>query len=109
MDRKELKELFEALGLAFEAEPTLMYIFYKKRDGTVHNLSVSIRHDVGDERLRELMREYPDAREGEVMAIERPMGRRTEWVDTVEVCELLHTSKRTLRRWSEEGVLTAHK
>lgn len=112
MTIEELKELVDALKLDLNPQSNMIYVFYTTPDGTVNNLSISLRraklpngHKMTDGDLAELMQQYPDARRGRIMAVERPRGDLHRWMDAVEVCQALHTSRQTLRRWIHCGLL----
>lgn len=107
MNKEELEDLLHVLGLDYEAEPTLIYLFYTKPDGTVNNFSISVRQGghMSDKELEQLMRkEYPATRNGELLRVERPNAPLCPWLDTTEVCNLLHINPRTLRRWTARGL-----
>lgn len=108
MTKEELQEILHELELDYEAEPTLIYLFYSTPDGRVNNFSISVRRGrrLSDRQLERLMRrEYPATRQGTVIHTERPEWRpSTEWVDVTDVCNILHISNRTLRRWTERGL-----
>lgn len=112
MTIEELKELVDALKLDLNPQSNMIYVFYTTPDGTVNNLSISLRraklpdgHKMTDGDLAKLMQQYPDARRGTIMAVERPRGDLHRWMDAVEVCQALHTSRQTLRRWIHCGLL----
>lgn len=109
MTKEELQEILHDLELDYEAEPTLIYLFYVLPDGRVNNFSISMRRGghLNDQQLERLMRkEYPATRQGALIHTERPekVPENTEWLDTTEVCQLLHISDRTLRKWKERGL-----
>lgn len=108
MTKEELQGLLHILELDYEAEPTLIYLFYTTPDGKVNNFSISVRRGgtMSDTRLEELMRrEYPSTRQGTLVAVERPEPvSTTEWLDTTDVCQILHISIRTLKRWTARGL-----
>ncbi len=108
MKREDLQEILHLLEFDVENDPTLIYVFYETPDGVVHNFSVSVQHGhrMSDRRLEALMkREYPATRQGRVMCVERT-DRQTfvEWMETMEVCRMLHVSEKTLRRWTHRGM-----
>lgn len=114
MTKEALQEILHVLELDYEAEPTLVYVFYATPDGRVNNFSISVRHGstMSRKKLEELMRrEYPSTREGTVLAVEKPTDWRpmVEWLDTAEVCRLLHISRKTLWKWTRNGMLTPSK
>lgn len=109
MTKEELQEILHDLELDYEAEPTLIYLFYVLPDGRVNNFSISVRRGghLNDRQLERLMRrEYPATRQGEVIRVERPEPLpTTEWLDTTDVCRMLHISERTLKKWTARGLL----
>ncbi len=112
MTLEELKQLVASLNLEPDPQPSLIYIFYATPDGVVNNLTVSLKQarlgngrKMGDSDLAELMGQYPDARQGTVVAVERPHGDLHRWLDRDEVIRMLHTSKSTLARWVRLGCL----
>lgn len=112
MTIEELKELVETLDIDLNPRSNMIYVFYTTPDGAVNNLSISVRraklpngHKMSDGDLAGLMQQYPGAREGTIMAVERPHGNLHRWMDAVEVCQALHTSRQTLRRWIHCGIL----
>lgn len=108
MTKEEMQEILRDLELDYEAEPTLIYLFYVTPDGKVNNFSISLRRGghLSDRQLERLMRrEYPATRQGAVIHTERPGWlSRTEWMDVTEVCNMLHISERTLRTWTTKGL-----
>ena len=112
MTKDEIQEILHELELDYEAEPTLIYLFYVLPDGRVNNFSISMRRGghLNDRQLECLMRnEYPASRQGSVTHVERPekTPENVEWLDANDVCRLLHISSRTLRRWTRRGLFTA--
>ena len=43
MTKEELQEILHDLELDYEAEPTLIYLFYVTPEGKVNNFSISMR------------------------------------------------------------------
>lgn len=114
MKKEELKRLMESLQLEFEAKPQLMYVFYEREDGTVNNFSISIRRGQGRKKMSRdemvsVMEGYPDARGQRIVAVEHPDEGPKEWLDTQDVCQMLHTTRASLQRWREQGWLAAHR
>ena len=112
MTKDEIAEILRILELDYEAEPTLIYLFYVLPDGRVDNFSLTVRRGarMNDKEIVSLMRrEYPSTRQGTVMAVERPEWRpaKDEWLDTADVCSMLKVTARTLRRWCKKGYLKA--
>ena len=109
MTKEALQEILHILELDYEAEPTLVYVFYATPDGRVNNFSISVRQggEMSRQQLTKLMhKEYPATREGDIIAVERPEWRpMTEWIDVAEVCRWLHISRKTLWKWSKEHLL----
>lgn len=112
MTIEELKRLAAALEIEVELQPQLIYVFYTTPDGLVNNFSISVkraRHEngrlMGDGDLSLLMQQYSDAREGSIVAVERPHGDLHRWLDRHDVIQALHTSESTLKRWIKEGLL----
>lgn len=112
MSIEELREILEKLNIGFDEKPRMIYIFYETPDGMVNNLSVSLRRAkrrdgryMNQRELMELTQKYPVARESKVIAVEHPNEGLTRWLDTVDVCEKLHTTRQTLRRWVLKGLL----
>lgn len=109
MTKEELQEILRDLELDYEAEPTLIYLFYALPDGRVNNFSISVRRGdrMSDRKLERLMRsEYPATRQGKVVRVERPNWEPpTEWLDVTDVGRMLHVSDRTVRSWAKRGVL----
>ena len=109
LTKEELQEILHELELDYEAEPTLIYLFYQTPDGRVNNFSISMRRGghLNDRQLERLMRsQYPATRQCTLIHTERPEATpdNVEWLDTVEVCRMLHISDRTLRKWKERGL-----
>lgn len=113
MTIEQLQEIMRDLHLEFDATPTLVYVFYQTDDGLINNFSISVqrarqrnRQPMTDAQLADLMqREYPATRQSRILAVERPSQPLTRWLDTHEVCRRLHTTSRTLRRWTQQGLL----
>lgn len=110
MTKEALQEILHILELDYEAEPTLVYVFYATPDGRVNNFSISVLRgsDMSRQQLTKLMhKEYPATREGDIIAVEKPGDWKpmVEWLDTTEVCRLLHISRKTLWKWSKEHLL----
>ena len=113
MDKKEMMRLLHELELDFEPQP-LVNVFWRGGDGHMHNFSVSqtLGARLDNQELVSLMhKEYPATREGAVELVERPdRGLETEddptveWLDRVDVMNLLHISERTLQRWTGRGL-----
>ena len=118
--KDELEDILHALDLDYEAEASLLYVFYVRPDGLVDNFSVSISRgrSMSDREVVELMRrEYPATRDASVLSVERPKKGAykaapptppAEWVDTADLCRMLHISPRTVRYWSRKGYLHPH-
>ena len=113
MTLDQLKEILHHLHLDFDATPTLLYVFYQTDDGLINNFSISVRHarqrnrkPLTEQQLLEIMEsEYPATRRARLLAVEHPKQGLSQWLDTVEVCERLHTSPRSLGRWVKRGLL----
>lgn len=111
MTTEQLRKILEELKLDFESKPTLVYIFYETPDGLVNNLSVSIHarkrngRQYSPEELMRITEAYPSAAGGRILAVVHPEEGLTRWMDTLEVCEALHTTRGTLRRWTNKGLL----
>ena len=112
MTIEELRQLMHRLHLDADAEPQLIYLFYQTADGLVNNLTISLRsarqrnrRPMTDAQLADLMRQYPDAADARLLAIEHPQRGLTRWMDTDEVCQRLHICRQTLLRWSKRGLL----
>ena len=111
MTKQELRELLHVLELDYEADASMMYVFYEMPDGRVNNFSISVRRgkEMTDEEVVALMRrEYPSTREGRLLCLERQEGRRTDWMDAHEVRQWLHISATTLRVWQRRGYLKGY-
>lgn len=107
MNKEELEDLLHVLGLDYEAEPSLIYLFYATPDGRVNNYSISVRRgdSMNDHELEQLMRrEHPATRDSELVYVDRPNVPLCPWLDTTEVCNMLHINPRTLRRWTARGL-----
>ena len=114
MTKEELQEILHELELDYEAEPTLIYLFYQTPDGRVNNFSISMRRGghLNDRQLERLMRcQYPATRECTVIHTERPEAtpQYAEWIDSNDVCRLLHISRKTLWKWTKRGLFTPSK
>ena len=113
MTKEQLKQILEALHLEYESKPTLIYVFYQTDEGLINNFSISVkrarqrnRQPMTPSQLAALMeREYPATRQGKILAVEHPDEGLTRWMDTKEVCDLLRTTPRSLRRWAQKGLL----
>ena len=109
MTKEALQEILHVLDLDYEAEPTLVYVFYATPDGRVNNFSISVRRgsDMSRKTLTKLMhKEYPATREGDILAVEKPQWKpMTEWLDSAEVCRWLRISRKTLWKWSKENLI----
>lgn len=108
MTKQEIENLLHVLELDYEAEPTLIYVFYATADGRVNNFSINVRRgkSMSNEELAAFMAcEYPSTRGGRIMGIERQKGQYTEWLDSIELCQMLHISYRTMLRLVKRGVL----
>jgi hypothetical protein len=114
MTKEELQEILHELELDYEAEPTLIYLFYITPDGRVNNFSISVRRGghLNDRQLEHLMRnQYPATRQSTVIHSERPESTPDdkEWLDTCEACRMLHISRKTLWKWTKRGLFTPAK
>ena len=114
MTKEELQEILHDLELDYEAEPTLIYLFYVTPDGKVNNFSISVRRGghLDDRQLERLMRrEYPASRQGTLIHTERPDSTPDdkEWLDVNEACRMLHISRKTLWKWTKRGLFTPSK
>ncbi len=114
MTKEELQVILHDLELDYEAEPTLIYLFYITPDGRVNNFSISMRRGghLNDRQLERLMRrEYPASRQGTLIHTERPEATpdNVEWLDTADVCRMLHISRKTLWKWTKRGLFTPSK
>ena len=115
MTKEALQEILHVLELDYEAEPTLVYVFYALPDGRVDNFSISVhsgRSMTDNEIVNIMRREYPATRDAKVISVERPeqqppKPRKEEWLDANEVCKMLHISRRTLKRWTDRGLFIA--
>lgn len=110
MTKEELDEILRTLEIDVDAPANQIYVFFVRPDGRVDNFSLTVHkgRKMSDAQIETLMRrEYPTTREGRVLAVERPEWRppQQQWLDTVEVCNLLKVSSRTLRSWAAEGLL----
>ena len=107
MKKEELEDLLHVLGLDYEAEPSLIYLFYVTPDGRVNNYSISVRQggSMNDRELEQLMRrEHPGTRDSELVYVDRPNAPMCPWLDTTEVCNMLHITRKTLRSWTHKGL-----
>ena len=113
MTIEQLKDIMHRLHLDYDAAPGLVYVFYQTPDGLVNNFSIHVHHarqanrrPMGPEELADLMQaQYPATRQGRIMAVEHPKQGLTRWVETADLCGRLHTTRRTLYRWREQGLL----
>lgn len=113
MTNEQLKEILSQLHLEFDTVPSLIYVFYQTDDGLVNNFSISLRRarnkdrrPMDANRLAELMQcQYPATREARLLAVEHPKEGLTQWIDSSDVCQRLHTTPRTLQRWRRQGLL----
>lgn len=113
MTIKQLKEIMHQLHLDYDAQPSLVYVFYQTDDGLVNNFSISVQHARQRNRqpmtaaqLADLMqREYPATRQARLLAVEHPQQGLTRWIDTADLCKQIHTTRRTLFRWRSQGLL----
>ena len=112
MTIEELREILHRLHLDGDARPQLIYLFYQTDDGLVNNLTISLRsarqrnrRPMTQQQLAGLMEQYPDASGGKLLAVEHPAEGLTRWIDATDVCQRLHTSRQTLRRWVARGLL----
>lgn len=110
---EELQDVLHQLGLDYEAEATLMYVFFERSDGRIDNFSLSLRRGrtMSDGEVAAAMRrEYPSTRGCTVVGVERPdgPGHEAKWLDTLDVCRMLHVSDRSLRNWRQKGYLKAY-
>lgn len=113
MTIEQLKEIMHQLHLDYDAQPSLVYVFYQTDDGLVNNFSISVQHARQRNRkpmtaaqLADLMqREYPVTRQARLLAVEHPREGLTRWLDSAEVCRLLHTTRQTVNRWAQRGLL----
>lgn len=109
MTKEELQGILRTLNIEWEAKPSLIYVFYETPDGRVQNFSISVQtgHTMSDSGIEQLMRqEYPAARQGHVLAVERPHTTSNRWIDIPEVCQMLHITRSTLHRWTKRGLFT---
>ena len=112
MKKEELEDLLHVLGLDYEAEASLIYLFYTTPDGLVNNFSINIRHarqrnrkPMTVQQLADLMQQqYPASRGSRLLAVERPDS-RTHWIDTAEVAKRLKVSPQTVNSWGRKGLL----
>lgn len=107
MKKEELEDLLHALGLDYEAEASLIYLFYVTPEGLVNNYSISVRRGghLNDKQLETLMREqHPATRGSKLLHVERPNVPLCPWLDIAEVCSMLHITRKTLRSWTMKGV-----
>jgi predicted DNA-binding transcriptional regulator AlpA len=114
MTKEELQEILHELELDYEAEPTLIFLFYTTPDGRVNNFSISVRRGghLSDRQLERLIRrEYPATRQGVLFHAERPESTPDdkEWLDVSEACRMLHISRKTLWKWTKRGLFTPSK
>lgn len=100
------------LHLDFDAEPTLIYIFYRTPEGLINNFSISLhaarqrnRQAMTAEQLGNVLGQYPAAADATVVATEHPREGMRQWLDADTVSRRLHTSRRSLARWVQRGLL----
>lgn len=113
MTIEQLKDIMHQLHLDYDASPGLVYVFYQTPDGLVNNFSLHVHHarqanrrPMDASQLADLMaREYPATRQGRLLAVEHPQQGLTRWVETADLCRRLGTTRRTLYRWREQGLL----
>ena len=109
MTKEEWEDLLHVLGLDYEAEASLIYLFYVTPDGFVRNFSISVNRGskMNDKQLEQLMREqYPSTRSGALLHVERPGTPQSQWLDIADVCGMLHISRKTLRNWTRRGLFS---
>lgn len=108
MTKEQILDILHILELDYEAEPTLIYLFFQLPDGRINNYSISVRSggNMSDKEIEELMRrQQPSTRQARVLTVERPdWTPPVEWLDTAETCQLLKITPRTLRRWTRQGL-----
>ena len=112
MTIEELRHIMHQLQLDFDATPRLIYVFYQNDKGLVNNFTISLqaarqrnRRPMTAEQIAAVMQQYPDARNAQLIAVEHPTQGLTQWMDTPEVCQKLHTTRQTLSRWTKQGLL----
>ncbi len=112
MTIEELRQLMHRLHLDADARPQLIYLFYVDDRGLVNNLSISLhsarqhnRQPMTAAQLAALMQQYPAARDVQLLALEHPQRGLTCWLDGKDVCRRLGTSRQTLNRWVQRGLL----
>ena len=114
MTKEELQDILHVLGLDYEAEANQVYVFYMLPDGRVDNFSINIkrgRQMSGDEIVAAMRREYPSTRQCTVMSIDRPEGSecyrevQENWIEKNDACLKLKISKKTMKRWTDRGLL----
>lgn len=110
MTKNELEDMLHVLGLDEEAEANLVYVFFTHSDGRVDNFSIAVRRGraMSDKELvKQMKREYPSTRDGDVIRVERPkrVERPNEWMDTTDVCNMLKVTSRTVQTWCRKGYL----
>ena len=112
MTIEELRQFMHRLHLDTDADPQLIYLFYVDRHGRVNNLSISLhsarqrsRKPMTDSQLADLLQQYPAARDAQLMALDHPQRGLTCWLDGKDVCRRLGTSRQTLNRWVQRGLL----
>ena len=113
MTKEQLQQILQELHLEYLEAPSLVYVFYQTDDGLVNNFSISVRRARQRNRkpmtaaqLADLMqREYPATRQARLLAVEHPREGLTHWLDSAEVCRLLHTTRLTVNRWARRGLL----
>lgn len=113
MTKEQLQNLLHSLHLEYDSAPTFIHVFYQDEQGLINNFSISVQHarqkdyrPMGAGQLAELMeREYPATRGARILAVEHPHKGLQRWLDTLEVCHMLHVTARALSRWSQAGFL----
>ena len=100
------------LHLDVEEQPRLIYVFYETDEGLVNNFSISLqsarrrnRQAMSDEEIVGVMQQYPAARDARLLAVEHPQRGLTRWLTQKEVIFRLSTSRNTLYRWVQRGLL----
>lgn len=101
------------LHLEYDGAPSLIYVFYQDDQGFINNFSINIQHarqrnhkPMTAAQLADLMHgQYPATRGGRLLGIEHPRQGLTRWMDTAEVCQRLHTTRRSLHRWAAAGLV----
>ncbi len=109
----EMQSILHELGLDYEAEPSMIYLFIERPDGRIDNFSIGVRRgrELSDSGIVDLMhREYPATRQAAVVAMERPQEQlqHDEWLTVRAACDMLQVSARTLRNWAKKGYVLPH-